>query len=420
MARFLPLSCVVLALALAPSPAAAAVDLIGTWFVLIHYRDSMTANPDSDRWEDKVWKIEQKGSRLQWTEFPIVHFSDGSGRFGRVGRNNRARLMHKWEPNEAQMAEIMDGPQVNSRGSKKKSLRGSSKRGYKSSSASRSTSALTVGYQETWSIDEPAELPVFTRDDALGTESALATKSSKVVSGRTRYATLQISEDGNLLTGTYARDENKAGTFKLIRAGGARGLETDGRTPNQKQGERFREQIRQGMQDAAYAGFLQTLGDEQVRDLRNVIGEQKLSEIWGKYERRIIAGDQRARVELGDELRESYIAKVQEQLEEGLLSGDPNALLDAQAKGLKLDPKAVQLFKRVRETLGEEKLATLRTRYADKIRAGDEAAKESLRKEIQEAYMDVVRADFMARLDAGDPEAIRQMREEMRKQRDRR
>ena len=67
MARFLPISCVVLALALAPSPAAAAVDLIGTWFVLIHYRDSMTANPDSDRWEDKVWKIEQKGSRLQWT-----------------------------------------------------------------------------------------------------------------------------------------------------------------------------------------------------------------------------------------------------------------------------------------------------------------------------------------------------------------
>ena len=572
MARFLPLSCVVLALALAPSPAAAAVDLIGTWFVLIHYRDSMTANPDSDRWEDKVWKIEQKGSRLQWSEFPIVHFNDGSGRFGRVGRNNRARLMHKWEPNESQMAEIMDGPQVNSRGSKKKSLRGSPKRGYKSSSASRSTSALTVGYQETWSIDEPAELPVFTRDDALGTESALATKSSKVVSGRTRYATLQISEDGNLLTGTYARDENKRGTFKLIRAGSARGLETDGRTPNEKAQDRAREQFRQQVRDearrraaggaprgeeqedggdperplrlgmklpqilaavrapskevrasiivqklevvrlgadgiesidaekiesgersvsddddygvlvlrycssregqgsrrswyllsknslaawdhveysefcamytdynpawrsmaglersltdyaeknfptsparhyvlyqrglrlvtagrveeaeamlrtadetvdgspqglagsrmgrirtrlvspadlaaarraleraietakqqgasgpvtreVAYAGFLQTLGDERVRDLREVIGEQKLLETWVKYERRILAEDEKARVELGDELREAYTAVMKEQFEERLKAGDPEAVREMQ------------------------------------------------------------------------------------------
>ncbi|MEE2674527.1 MAG: hypothetical protein VX466_12075 [Myxococcota bacterium] len=420
MARFLPVSLVALALALGPSPVFAAVDLVGTWFVLIHYRDSMTANPDSDRWEDKVWKIEQKGSRLQWSEFPIVHFNDGSGRFGRVGRNNRARLMHKWEPNESQMAEIVEGPQVNSRGSKKKSLRGSPKRGYKSSSASRSTSALTVGYQETWSIDEPSALPVFTRDDALGTESALATKSNAVVSGRTRYATLEVSEDGNLLTGTYVRDENKKGTFKLIRAGDARGLETDGRTPNQKQGERIRQQVRQGMQDAAYAGFLQTLGDEQVRDLRNVIGEQKLSEVWSKYEMRIIAGDQRARVELGDDLREIYIAVVQEKLEEALLSGDPNALLDGQAKGMKLDSKTVEMLKRVRETLGEKKLAALRAQYADKIKAGDEAARESLRSEIREAYVDAVKADFMQRLNAGDSEAVRQMREEMRKQRDRR
>ena len=96
MLRFLPVSLAVLALALAPLPAAAATatstDLVGTWFVLIHYRDSMTANPDSDRWADKVWKIEQKGSRLQWSEYPIVVFNDGSGRFGPVAGNPRARL----------------------------------------------------------------------------------------------------------------------------------------------------------------------------------------------------------------------------------------------------------------------------------------------------------------------------------------
>ncbi len=52
-------------LLLVAAPASAEIDLIGSWFVLIHYRDSQTANPDSDRWEDKVWKIEKKGSRAQ-------------------------------------------------------------------------------------------------------------------------------------------------------------------------------------------------------------------------------------------------------------------------------------------------------------------------------------------------------------------
>ena len=253
MLRLLPVSFAVLALSLAPLPAAAATatstDLVGTWFVLIHYRDSMTANPDSDRWADKVWKIEQKGSRLQWSEYPIVVFNDGSGRFGAVAGNPRARLMHKWEPNESQMTEIMEGPQVNSRGSKTKSLRGSLTRGYKSSTASRSTSAFVVSYQETWSIDDPLALPIFTRDDALGTESALATKSNEVVSGRTRYATLEISEDGNILTGTYARDDNKKGTFKLIRAGAVQGLKSDGRTPNQKAQDRGREQYIAAMRE---------------------------------------------------------------------------------------------------------------------------------------------------------------------------
>ena len=49
---------------LSASAARAELDLLGSWFVLIHYRDSQTANPDADRWADKVWKLEMKGSRL--------------------------------------------------------------------------------------------------------------------------------------------------------------------------------------------------------------------------------------------------------------------------------------------------------------------------------------------------------------------
>jgi hypothetical protein len=280
------------------------VDMLGTWFVLIHYRDSITANPDSDRWEDKVWKIEKSGSRLKWTEYPIVVFNDGSGRFGRVGRNPRARMLHKWEPNGAQMAEIQQGLQVNSRGSKTKSLRGSPKRGFKSTSSSRSTSAFTVGYQETWSVDDFASLPIFTRDDALGTESQLATKSDDVVSGRTRYKTLAVASGGDVLTGEYARDENKKGTFKLIRAGGPRGIESDGRSPNEKARDRNRDQfmaVEGG--DMVYGQFLETLGDPEREALQSTLGDAKIRAIWDKYQSRVTAGDEQARKELDDELR---------------------------------------------------------------------------------------------------------------------
>ena len=82
------------AICLVPGAAGAGasqVDLIGSWFVLIHYRDSATADPDADRWEDKVWTFEREGSRLRWIEYPIVVFEENEGRFGPVGRNPKAR-----------------------------------------------------------------------------------------------------------------------------------------------------------------------------------------------------------------------------------------------------------------------------------------------------------------------------------------
>lgn len=216
------------------------VDLIGTWYVLIHYRDSYTANPDSDRWEDKIWRFQMKGTRLSWTDYPIVVFADQTGRFGPVAGNPRARIMHAWEPNAAQQQEIEAGLQVNDRGSKTKSLRGSPKKGYKSFGAQRSVSAATVGYQQIWSIDDPTGLPVFTRDDSLGTEAALAKKDKDaVLSGRTRFTTTSVSEDGNELRGDFVRDENRVGSFRLLRVAEPRGLESDGRTPNEKASDRL-------------------------------------------------------------------------------------------------------------------------------------------------------------------------------------
>ena len=50
-----------LLLALALAPVARAVDLEGTWYVLIHFQDAETNKPDAWRWDDRVWKFEQQG-----------------------------------------------------------------------------------------------------------------------------------------------------------------------------------------------------------------------------------------------------------------------------------------------------------------------------------------------------------------------
>ena len=60
------------AIALGFASGARAVELEGTWYVLVHYQDSETNKPEQWRWEDRVWSFARKGDRLEWTEWPIV------------------------------------------------------------------------------------------------------------------------------------------------------------------------------------------------------------------------------------------------------------------------------------------------------------------------------------------------------------
>ena len=71
-----------LALLLAASTAQA-VELEGTWYVLVHYRDTSSANPGAVRWEDRVWHFQRDGARLLWTDYELVSFVDSRGRFER-------------------------------------------------------------------------------------------------------------------------------------------------------------------------------------------------------------------------------------------------------------------------------------------------------------------------------------------------
>lgn len=194
------------------------LDLTGTWFVLIHYRDPETANPDATRWKDFVWVFEQKGSRLEWSQYPIVVFDEETGRFERLGDNPRSRVLAGWEPDAAQQRTLADGPQVNPRGKSVKTLRGSNATGWQSPRRMATASASVMGYQENLTIEGLDGLPRFIREDVIGN----AISASK--GGGTRYEVEHVDDGGRQLRGRYERDGRQTGTFRMWRTPPTRGL----------------------------------------------------------------------------------------------------------------------------------------------------------------------------------------------------
>lgn len=211
-----------------PTASATDVDLLGTWHVLIHYTDDNAHDTSAWRWDDRVWVFSKAGTKLRWTEYPIVVFRDQSGRFGMIGTNRASRIIHAWEPNEAQQAQIRDGLEVNPRGKKSKTLRGSNDKGWASSGSRGAASASVITYSEEWTIEGMPERPIFQRADILG--SAL----TESMEGLTRYATTEVSPDGNVISGTFERDGTRHGRFRMTRAGPAGDVKGSGRTQGQR------------------------------------------------------------------------------------------------------------------------------------------------------------------------------------------
>ena len=183
----------------APAFAETPIDLEGTWFVLIHSQDPKSANPDAIRWNDRVWNFARKGTRLQWTEYPLVVFEDTTGRFEEAPGNPRSRVLAGWEPNANQAKTIAEGPRVNDRGAKVKTLRGSDAAGWKSSRRMAQTSASVMGYHEQLSIAGLSALPVFERRDLVGNAV------TNLGEGLTRYEVTEIEDDGRTLIGRADR-----------------------------------------------------------------------------------------------------------------------------------------------------------------------------------------------------------------------
>jgi hypothetical protein len=206
------------ALATGAVPATADVDLPGTWYVLVHYKDDQAHDKDAVHWDDRIWRFEREGEKLRWTEYAIVVFDD--------------------------------------RGSKSKLLRGSDIMGWRSRNRAAAASANVVTYQETWSIDDLDTLPVFTRDDVLGSGVA------EDFDGRTQYATREIDAGGGELRGSFERDGTRHGRFRMLRAGSTGLVKESGKTF----AERWMEQARQAAIDGLESPELRGAVREQVAE----------------------------------------------------------------------------------------------------------------------------------------------------------
>jgi hypothetical protein len=262
----------VVALVLGPGASragAAPLDLVGTWFVVVHYKDSATNNPDFERWQDRIWVFEPSGSRLKWTEYPIVVFNDESGRFERLGTNRQSRVMAWWEPNSGQLDQIRSGLEVNPRGSKTKTLRGSAAGGWRSRGAISAFSANTITYSETWTVEDLAGLPVFRMEESLGG------MRTETLEGVTEYRTTQITPSGEL-RGTFNRDGTRTGTFRMMRAGDVRDVEGSGQDNNQRVMAMFATQMG-GSEDLA--GVLAAGSSGKPEDLPDDVKQQVRDEV---------------------------------------------------------------------------------------------------------------------------------------------
>jgi hypothetical protein len=274
-----------LAVAVTPVATAEAVDLIGTWHVLAHYKDSVTEHPERERWEDRIWVFEPEGSRLRWTDYPIVVFSDQTGRFEQLGTNRASRVLHFWEPNAAQLAQIREGLEINPRGSRSKALRGSDAEGWSSGKKkSGYQSARFITFQEIWQVTGLPGRPVFIRDDVLGSAAA------ENVEGRTTWEGESVESGGDVIRGRYDRDGTRIGTFRMMRSGEVSTVKGSGKS----QGERVYEAFFGEMGAQLFSGEMPGGGSEQ--DLRTAIEAGE----WSDEDRRTL------RLEFERAIAESY------------------------------------------------------------------------------------------------------------------
>jgi hypothetical protein len=192
-------------------------------------------------------------------------------------------VLEFWEPNAAQLAQIQEGLEINPRGSRSKTLRGSDGEGWTSGKKKGGyQSARFITFEEIWQITGMPDRPTFIRDDVLG---SVATED---VEGRTIWEGESVESNGDVIRGRYDRDGTRIGTFRLQRSGAVSVVKGSGKSQN----ERVRDAQARAYAAQIFAGELP--GGVTEADIRKAIDageftDEDRSELRREFERSITA-----------------------------------------------------------------------------------------------------------------------------------
>jgi hypothetical protein len=182
------------------------VDLSGSWYVLIHYKDSQSEDKSITKFKDFAWTIEQTANTLTWEHYPYVMFPEDA----ELVRRQAMRGHTAWEPDDGQWARVKTALDVSSRALTRKRMTGSPETGWKSLAPLGSGGLNTMSFTRNWDIGvAPEKISIVIVDSLSGATGLGGIEESTTYEIREQVAPGEFR-------GTY-EEGTKRGTFRMVR-----------------------------------------------------------------------------------------------------------------------------------------------------------------------------------------------------------
>ncbi len=182
------------------------LDLSGEWYVLLHYRDGNSPDPDGVRFRDFGWSIQQGEGEIVFRTYPYVVFEEELEQL----RKGYMRAAERWDPDPATMARLREELPVSPRAATSERLLGSRAVGFRSPSSGPG-GVNTLTFTRDWRVRfEPGVVRVEI-EDALGGHQGFEEMHETTV-----YEIQERTGPGEL-RGVY-REGKREGTFRMLRA----------------------------------------------------------------------------------------------------------------------------------------------------------------------------------------------------------
>jgi hypothetical protein len=185
----------------------ATLDLSGSWYVLLRFKDSKSADKTIEKFKDFAWAVEQTAQTLTWEYYPYVVFDEEAEQFRR-----HAMMNHKhWEPDAGQWKVIKDALPVSARAMSRKRMKGNLEAGFRSLPPLTSGGFNTMTFSRVWDVQYKPEKVQITIVDSLSGSHGLEGMDEAIL-----YAITERVDDGEF-RGTYT-ESTKSGTFRMVKS----------------------------------------------------------------------------------------------------------------------------------------------------------------------------------------------------------